>query len=85
MKNVERKVILKDGSIVELHHDAMECPICVNGSMTVVSSTFDGITYSCGKCQSELFVPFIKCEVTYEDEETVDEGDFGVNGSEKER
>lgn len=82
---VERKVILKDGSIVTLHNDAVECPICVNGSMTVINSNDEGITYRCDKCHSELFVPFIKCDVTYENEETVDEGDFGVNGSENER
>lgn len=81
MEKITRTITLKDGSVIILENDAMNCPCCLNGSMTVnfIDNDNNVIHYYCDKCQSELALPFIKCDSVSESFSNVDEGDFGPN------
>lgn len=78
MNEVKRQITLIDGSVIVTNHDSMECPVCLNGAMTLKSIDGDKITYYCDKCQAELVFPYKDCKTAVFDEEIIDEGDYGI-------
>lgn len=66
--NTRRKITLKNGQVINIVHDAISCPICLNGSMLLKDFDNNNVVLECTNCDSKMTIPYINCDLIHLDE-----------------